>query len=322
MRANRLLTILLYLQTYQHITTCELAKKLEVSQRTIHRDMDVLSSAGFPIYAERGRYGGWKLLAHSNEKIVQLDQGEIPSLFVRLPEQIQQELGIDKNVERAQLKLLATLPENIRKEAEYSTQRIYLDSKDWHPREENHLALDTLIAALWSDRKVNIHYERSDGEIKKRLINPLGLVAKGSLWYLVAMIETDIRTYRVSRIHSIKAINDSFKRPANFDLASYWKESMKQFVNHLPKYLVTAHFDPQIQKELSLFGRWPKIEIAPEKEGKYWRQASFQFETQHQACAYMMSFGKSIEVLTPTDLRIHIKRLTQELTKLYFDQER
>jgi predicted DNA-binding transcriptional regulator YafY len=317
MRINRLFSILLCLQLHEQITTRELAERLEVSERTIHRDMGVLSSEGFPVYAEKGKYGGWRLLNDYKPKVMHLNQEEMPVLFLPLPEKIQKDLGINKDVELAQMKLLSMLPQKTRKDAENMSQRIYLDSSNWHASNENYTLLPILLNALWQNNKVWMEYVRSDQENRKRLVNPLGLVAKGNSWYLIASISDEIRTYRVDRIKQAEITEESFIRPSPFCLATYWKQSTAQFVENLPQYHVIARVDATISQKLSYSGRFPKIEVLEQEDQEGWKKLSFQFQIEQEACSYIMGFGKHIDVLEPSELRSKIKQLAEEIITLY-----
>ncbi|MXQ54103.1 WYL domain-containing protein [Shimazuella sp. KC615] len=317
MRINRLFSILLNLQLHEQLTTKELAQKLEVSERTIHRDMDVLSAEGFPVYAEKGKYGGWKLLQNYKPKIMQLNQEEMPVLFLPLSEKIQQDLGIKKEVELAQMKLLSILPQKTRKDAEYMLERIHLDSSHWHPTKKDQVFLASLQNALWRDQKVWIEYLRADQENRKRLVNPLGLVAKGSTWYLIASLDDQIRTYRVDRIKQVEVTEESFTRPHDFCLASYWKKSTEQFVERLPQYHVVAQVDAAILQNLSYAGRFPKIDVLEEQMQAGWSKVALQFQVEQEALAFIMGFGAKIRVIEPDVLRRKIQQKSEEIVALY-----
>ncbi|MFC4547500.1 helix-turn-helix transcriptional regulator [Paenactinomyces guangxiensis] len=320
MRADRLLSILLLLQVHKQMTTGELAKHLEVSDRTIHRDMEALSSAGFPVYAERGKHGGWKLLDDFQTRIIHLNQSEIPVLFLPLPEKLLKEMGMDKDAKTAQMKLLSFLPEKVREDAENISQRIYLDTASWHPSIENKPFLPVLQTALWQNQKVLLTYMRSDGETRERLVHPLGLVAKGNTWYLVASVNDEIRTYRVSRIKDAQLSGETFVRPPQFDLVRYWEESSQQFIKRLPQYHVVVRADPAIVDKLPYPGRFPKIKMLDEHDRQGWKKISLQFQIEQEACAYIMGFGKQMEILQPEELRTKVQRLAKEILGMYSEE--
>jgi predicted DNA-binding transcriptional regulator YafY len=236
MRADRLLSILLLLQMHQRITARELATRLEVSERTIHRDMEALSTAGIPVTAERGSSGGWSLLAEYSTNLTGLTEAEIQALFLTRPSHLLADLGLHQASEAAFIKLLAALPSLSRRDAEYVRQRIHIDATGWHHTDENVSCLATLQEAVWQERKVSLTYQRGDGPIVERMVDPLGLVAKGSTWYLVAAVDGEVRTYRISRMQGASLTSEPCIRPRDFDLAAYWAQSSTNFVANLPRY--------------------------------------------------------------------------------------
>src|SRR5215831_19484567 len=186
MRADRLLSILLLLQVHRRITAGELARRLEVSERTIHRDMEALSTAGISVVADRGVGGGWSLLDEYRTNLTGLNRAEIRALFLGGPGRLLADLGLEKASDAALIKLLAALPSANRSDAEYIRQRIHIDISGWHRPDESIPFLPVLQEAIWRDRKLAMTYGRGGGcDPVDRLVDPLGLVAKGSVWYLV-----------------------------------------------------------------------------------------------------------------------------------------
>src|SRR5712691_4174354 len=201
MRADRLLSVLLLLQVHRRLTARELAKRLEVSERTIHRDMDALSAAGFPVFAERGIGGGWMLVEGYRTNLTGLNKDEIQALFLTKPLRVLADLGLEKASNAALIKLSAALPSAHRDGAEHARQRIHVDVTGWNRSNESIEFLPALQEAIWQERKLKFSYQRGGGcDAVERLADPLGLVAKGSVWYLVAGVEGEIRSYRVSRV--------------------------------------------------------------------------------------------------------------------------
>ncbi len=210
LRADRLLSILLLLQIHWRMTARELADKLEVSERTIHRDMEALSISGVPVMAERGTGGGWTLPKGYQTDLTGLSQPEIRSLFLGKPSRLMTDLGMHKVSETALTKLMAALPPIQPSGAEYARQRIYVDTANWRRCGEDISLLPTLQDAIWQERKLLFTYQRSEGSISERVADPLGLVAKGNIWYLVAAVAVEPRTYRVSRIRSATVAGGAF----------------------------------------------------------------------------------------------------------------
>ncbi len=181
MRADRLLSIVLLLQVHRHLTARDLAGRLEVSERTIHRDMEALSVAGIPVVAERGTNGGWSLLGEYRTNLTGLNEAEVQSLFVTRPSRLLADLNLEKAAEGKLLKLLAALPSIYRRGAEYARQRIYVDVAGWNRAEETVPLLHVLQDAIWQERKVRMTYGQTECVAVERLADPLGLVAKGSV---------------------------------------------------------------------------------------------------------------------------------------------
>ena len=278
MRADRLLSILLLLQVHRRLTARELAKRLEVSERTIHRDMEALSAAGVPVTAERGAGGGWALLEDYRTNLTGLNEAEIQALFLTKPPRLLADLGLDKASDAALIKLLAALPSMSRRGAEHARQRIYVDTGGWRQPEEAFPFLSTLQEAVWQERKLRLTYQRSDGAGVERLVDPLGLVAKGSVWYLVAAVEGEMRTYRVSRMQGVTVTDEPCVRPPDFDLAAYWAQSTADFKANLPRYPATLRVDPAILPRIRQGGRYTRIEHEYPPDADGWIKLSMDFE--------------------------------------------
>jgi predicted DNA-binding transcriptional regulator YafY len=318
MRADRLLSILLLLQVHQRITARELAKRLEVSERTIHRDMEALGMAGIPITAERGTNGGWSLLEAYRTNLTGLNAAEVQALFLSNSTHLLADLGLQKAADAALIKLLAAIPSISRQNAEYVRQRIYIDATSWHAAGDNDLSsLSILQEALWHERKLLLTYQRSDNATVERLVDPLGLVAKGSTWYLVAAIEDEMRTYRVSRIKTAILQEQSCVRPADFDLASYWIQSSARFVAAMPRYPVTVRVAPDVLERISHAGRYARIEHMEAPDGDGWIKLDLCFEMEEAACGYLLSFGTRVEILEPQALRMNVLHLAKNMVDFY-----
>jgi len=316
MRADRLLSILLLLQVHRRITAHELAKRLEVSERTIHRDMEALSATGVPVTADRGSGGGWSLLENYRTNLTGLSLAEVQALFLTTPATILTDLGLHKASEAALIKLLATLPSHSQHTAEYARQRIYVDATGWNRAEEMVPALPMLQEAIWQEQKLHIIYERGE-TLVERLIDPLGLVAKGSVWYLVAAVEDQVRNYRVSRIREARLSDQSSRRPLDFDLAAYWVQATADFKENLPRYAATVRVDPSILSYMRLVGRYTRIErvFPPDEDG--WVRLSMQFQEERGACEYVVSFGSQIEVVEPAALREKVIQVAESILTFY-----
>ena len=317
MRADRLLSILLLLQVHRRLTARELAKRLEVSERTIHRDMEALSASGIPVTAERGINGGWSLLEAYQTNLTGLNEAEVQAIFLTKPARLLTDLGLHQASEAALIKLLAALPSLSRRDAEYARQRIYVDANSWHSTEEAVPCLSTLQDAIWQERKVHFTYRRGDDSIVERIIDPLGLVAKGNVWYLVAAVEGEMRTYRVSRIQRAIITDQVCMRPPNFDLAGHWEQSSTHFKANLPRYLATVRVNPVILSQMRYASRFASIEHAEPPDADGWMQLSMRFDGEHIACEFIVSFGAQIEVVEPQALREQVIRTAEDIIAFY-----
>jgi predicted DNA-binding transcriptional regulator YafY len=311
MRADRLLSIVLLLQTHQRLTARDLARRLEVSERTILRDMEALSGSGIPVLADRGAGGGWRLLDGYQTKLTGLTAAEIQALFVARPERLMADLGLKHEADSAILKLEAALPERSRREAEFARSRIWIDPRGWRDPGESIASLPVLLAALWQERRVRFVYHRALCEPSERTVDPLGLVAKGSAWYLIAQSNDEPRTYRVSRIHEPAILDDPAVLPAGFDLQSYWERSAAEFRSQLPRYYATFLADPSVLRWARYRG-WRLEEETPEK-GRV--RIRLRFDIEEEARQFALSFGSAIEVVDPPELREAVVEAAREIVR-------
>ena len=320
MRADRLLSIMLLLQVHQRVTARELSRRLEVSERTIHRDMEALSMAGVPVFAERGASGGWALVEEYRTNLTGLNKSEIQALFLTKPSRLLSDLGLDKASDGAFIKLLAALPAMYRSDAEYARQRIYVDTASWTRSEEAIPFLAMIQAAVWQERRLRITYDRGDCDAVERTVDPLGLVAKGSVWYLVAGVEGEVRSYRISRVRDAEVIDEPCTRPKEFDLAAYWEQNTASFKAALPRYQTTVRVRAEVFPRLLFAGRFARIEQAgaPDKDG--WIKVSLRFDVEEMACEYVLSFGAQIEVLEPPLLRDKVIKMAESVLAFYAEK--
>jgi predicted DNA-binding transcriptional regulator YafY len=303
MRADRLLSILLLLQGQRRITARDLALRLEVSARTIHRDMTALGAAGVPIMAARGAGGGWSLSEAYSTDLTGLTTIEARSLFLAAPARVLADLGLRQASEGALIKLLAALPAAARRDAEYTRQRIYIDAAGWQQSGEHLPCLAAVQDAVWRERRLAIIYGRGDGSVVERVVDPLGLVAKGRLWYLVAAVESEPRSYRVDRIREAVPTEQRSARPAGFDLPAYWDASVAGLQERLPRYRVEARVDPAMLPRMRFSERFVRVELVGERDADGWEVVTLHCQGQDEACAYVLGFGPNIAVLAPEDLR-------------------
>jgi predicted DNA-binding transcriptional regulator YafY len=254
-RASRLVNVLLLLQTRGQMTAAELARELEVSERTIYRDVDALSQSGVPIYAERGPHGGIRLVEGYRTRLTGLTASEAEALFLSgLPGPAAQ-LGLGTVVAAAKLKVLAALPPELRTRASRITERFHVDAPGWFQSPDAVPHLETLASAVWDARRVRLAYQRPDKAVSRE-IEPLGLVLKGGAWYLVARSAGQFRTYRVSRVLDAQPTEDSFDRPAGFELAAHWAESISAYERDFERTEVVFRVPPeQVDEVIDVVGR-------------------------------------------------------------------
>ena len=321
MRADRLLSIMLLLQARGRLTARELAERLEVSERTIHRDMAALSGAGVPVYAERGASGGWAMLDDYRTDLTGLNEEEIQALVLAAPPRVLDDLGLRRAADGALIKLLAALPAISRRGAEDARQRIHVDTSGWRRSEESAPCLPTVQDAVWQGRTLRLIYHKGDEESEavERLVDPLGLVAKGAVWYLVAAVAGEPRAYRVSRISAATLCDRPCMRPPGFDLAAYWAKSSAAFTARLPRYPMILRVAPDVLPRLEGAARatWARVECVGLPEADGWSTAQVLGETEEEACALVLRFGAGVEVVEPTELRQRVTGLARGISDFY-----
>ena len=318
MRADRLLSIMLLLQLYQRLTAGELARRLEVSERTIHRDMEALSTAGVPVVAERGSGGGWALVDGYRTNLTGLNAAEIQTLFAGLPERLLSDLDMGRDSDAAHVKLLAALPAASRADAEYARRRVHVDVAGWGGAEEAVPHLHTVQEAVWRGRKLLFAYGSDCGEAAERVVDPLGLVAKGGVWYLVARATGgEARSYRVSRVVRARVAEEPCERPADFDLAAFWAGSVARFKSHAPQFRATFRAHKSVLHLMPYAGRFSRVESLGETDAEGWATVSMRFQFEEDAAGLALGFGTKVEVVEPEDLREKILRTAEEVVRYY-----
>jgi predicted DNA-binding transcriptional regulator YafY len=318
MRASRLLSILLMLQTRGRLTAESLAGTFEVSVRTVYRDIEQLSAAGVPVYADRGPGGGFQLLDGFRTKLTGLTENEAETLFLSgLPGPATQ-LGLADQLLSAQLKLSAALPERSRTSAQKMAQRFHLDPVGWFRSSDQARLLPTLAHAVWTETVVEIGYRRAQSTVTRR-IHPLGLVLKAGTWYVVAERGGERRTYRVSNIESLTPSGDHFTRPKDFDLVRFWTESSRAFEVGLYREQAVLRASPRAMMRLERLGATVmdaarESAEAPDDDG--WVRVTIPIESIDQAAIDLLMLGTEAEVLKPRELRRRIAAAARGMAKL------
>lgn len=311
MRADRLLSELLLLQAHGRLTGREIAKRLEVSERTVHRDMEALSAARVPVFALRGSHGGWQLDEDWRTQVPALDEAELRALLMAQP-RIIGDPRLAAAAERALGKLMAALPGPLRERAASIRQRLFVDTTAWYGTTENLAMLPMAQEAVASERKLEMQYKPSGRESGLRVVDPLGLVAKGSAWYLVAKTPNGFRTYRVSRIERARILAKASERPADFDLAQYWTSSTKQFQDGWVRVSATLRLEPRAAEWVKSWRNTAAIETN-QADAEGWITLKLQFDHESEACFFVLGLGSRVEVIEPVSLR---ERVAAEVEKV------
>lgn len=301
MKADRLLSLLLLLQARGRLTGRELARRLEVSPRTVHRDMEALGAAGVPVFALRGAHGGWQLDERWRTRVPGLDEAELQALLMAQP-RVLGHARLARAAERALDKLLAALPVPLREQASSIQKRLHVDTTGWSGTPEDLSMLPVVQDAVSRDRRLAIRYWPAGRKAAERIVDPMGLVAKGSTWYLVARTPGGLRTYRVSRIEHARLIDEAVERPADFDLAAYWNTAMEELRKGWERYEATLLLEPGAAAS---FQRWRTTPAAPAKvpNADGWVTVRAQFDDEEQACFVVLGLGPRVDVIEPASLR-------------------
>lgn len=309
MRADRLVSIIMLLQSRGKMTTQSLAAELDVSRRTILRDIDALSFAGIPVYAEGGHGGGVALDENYRTTLTGLNEDEIQALFLVGNQRLLEEIGLGEAVESTQRKLTAALPTQHQPSVTYIRQRIYIDPLWWWHDSEPMKFWADLQRAVYEDCTIEVIYEKYNGEISQRTLEPYGLVAKSSLWYLVARdIGRDPaswRTFRVARLREVHLLTSQFQRDPTFDLATYWHEHLEEFMTAFSEYEFTLRIHPE-QVNLA---RWltPGRNRIVRTAANGWVTIHFQLDNRALAEMLVFGLGAMCEVVEPDTLKDAVK---------------
>ena len=326
MRASRLLSLQMLLETQGRMSATALADALEISVHTLYRDVDQLSAAGVPIYAERGRNGGFALLPGWKTTLTGLTPSEAQAVFLSGLPGPAQDLGLGSDVEGARLKLLSSLPASWREDAQRVSTRLHLDPVDWYRESDPTPYLPTVAAAVWSGHQVAMRYE-SWADTVERTVNPLGLVLKAGVWYLVALpavaansAAVGPRTYRVSNILAATALATAVRRPARFDLAGYWAQSIQRFESAIYTGKAALLATPAGLKGLRALSSAVAraVAAAPPSRRKDGRVAvTVPIESVEHACGQLMRLSPQVEVLRPAALRRALVERVRATAQLY-----
>jgi predicted DNA-binding transcriptional regulator YafY len=301
MKSDRLLSALLLLQAHGRLTGRAMAGRLEVSMRTVHRDMEALSAAGVPVFALRGAQGGWQLNPGWRTQVPGLDEAELRALLMSQP-RVMGDVRLAAAAESALEKLTASLPAAMRERAASIRQRLHVDTAGWRGTGENLALLPVVQDAVARDRKLAIRYRKAEREEVDRTVDPLGLVAKGATWYLFAGTPRGTRTYRVSRILEARILDEACARPENFNLAAAWKASTKEFQEGRTAYNATLRVDARAAEWIKI---WQMVHIIDREGDRVTMRVRLHHEDE--ACFLVLGLGARAEVLAPPKLRDRVR---------------
>ncbi|MBN8482155.1 MAG: WYL domain-containing protein, partial [Xanthomonadales bacterium] len=313
MKASRLLSLLMLLQSRQGMSAGALAQALEVSVRTIQRDIDALSAAGVPVFAERGRNGGFRLRPGWSTRLTGLTEAEVDALFLAGLPGPATELGLAAAAASARLKVTAALPAEWRQRAEQVRACLHVDPPDWHRVAEKPALLRDVARAIHSSTAVRIRYE-SWNATSVREIHPLGLVLKAGVWYLVASSPSraDPATYRLGSVLALEALSRRFRRPRRFDLARHWSESTARFERERQAIAVELRASPRAR-------RWMRnervgfVDLPSATTADGWTGVRVAYESLDYAVRQLLAFGNEIEVLAPTAVRRRLAEVARDV---------
>ena len=323
MRADRLLSLLMLLQTRGRLTARELAERLEVSERTIYRDLEALSAAGVPVYADRGPGGGCGLLDGYRTTLTGLTEAEARALFmVSLPAPLGA-LGVSQELRSALLKLSAALPPGRRAAEAEARQRIHVDSTWWFQPAGPAPCLPVLHDAVWRDRRLRLTWRGWGGPAARPItaeVEPYGLAAKAGVWHLVYALADRLRVCAAADVLAAEPTGTTFTRPADFDLAEFWRAWCAEVEQGRPRFEVTARVAPGLWPRLGLYlgeGRPVAIEATGPAEADGWHPARLTFEYFEEARGRLLGVGGALEVLEPEALRRSLADFAEQALAVY-----
>lgn len=307
MKAGRLVSMLLLLQTRGRMTAAQLAEELEVSVRTVYRDVESLSAAGVPLYGDAGHAGGYRLLDGYRTRLTGLTADEAEALFLAGAPGPAAELGLGSVLAAAQLKVRAALPAELRDHADRVSGRFHLDAPGWYAEAEEVPYLPAVADAVWNNRVLNIVYRRwrTPTDVERRL-EPYGLVLKAGRWYVVA--GPGPRTFRVDQILQLAECDEEFVRPDDFDLAAYWAAYQRDFHERLYQGEAVVRLAPGVTLARA-------VDVREDRDG--WTLATVPVESVDRALGEFLRMGADVEVMEPPELRARMAEAVAVLAARY-----
>ncbi|MHB9862373.1 helix-turn-helix transcriptional regulator [Streptomyces sp. YIM S03343] len=341
MRAARLIKMVLLLQSRPVMTAGELARELEVSERTVVRDAQALSEAGVPVYADRGRTGGYRLVGGYRTRLTGLARGEAEALFLSGVPQALREMGLADTASAARLKVSAALLPALRDASRTAAQRFHLDAPAWFRAPDTPALLPPLAEAVWSDQVITARYRRDPGAAETdRTLEPYGLVLKAGVWYLCARVadgavdakDADgrdgsqagvggFRVYRVERFTAVRPARERFVRDAGFDLPGFWAEQAEEFARSILRDEVVVRLSTEGVRRLAYVvdpvGAREALAGAGVPDGAGWVTVTLPVESAEVAHGQLTALGPEVEVLAPAGLRERFAADARRAAALY-----
>lgn len=315
MRADRLIMIILLLQTHQSMTAKSLAEKLEVSERTIYRDIDALTTLGVPVYADRGRYGSIKLDGKFRTSLTGLTDNDIFYFSLPVPHKLINDLNIKMPDNSSFMKLFSTAPKKLMPSLSDINNMVLVDMDAWGKEtyRTDSKILKTLQNAIFSMHRIKIAYDKKD-TIKNYTLNPLSLVLKRTVWYLIAQDDDIIKTFRLDKITALEAMDIGFERPNDYKLTEHWKETVHNFRRSLPKYPITVTVDPEVY---SILKRRKTLRILSEKKLSNSYLLELLFDIKFEAMHFIFEWGSKIKLIEPKAFIDDLIEKSNEILCLY-----
>ncbi|NBE53398.1 helix-turn-helix transcriptional regulator [Streptomyces boluensis] len=322
MRAARLIKMVLLLQNRPSMTAAELARELEVSERTVTRDAQALSEAGVPVYADRGRLGGYRLVGGYRTRLTGLGRDEAEALFLSGVPGALREMGLEDAASAARLKVSAALLPSLRDASRTASQRFHLDAPGWFREPETPELLPDVAEAVWDDRRITARYRRQDTEVEREL-EPYGLILKAGVWYLCARVpehETH-RVYRIDRFSSVTPGGERFVRDEEFELSRFWEERAGQFARSILRSEVVLRLSPEGVRRLPYTAdpgaAREALDAAGPGDDRGWVRIVLPVENDEVAYSQLLVLGAECEVLEPAALRGRFAETAAGLRELY-----
>jgi predicted DNA-binding transcriptional regulator YafY len=322
MRASRLVSIILLLQARGQLTAGQLAAELEVSVRTIYRDVGSLQAAGIPLYGDAGPAGGYQLVAGYRTRLTGMTAAEAEALALAGIPGPAAELGLGGVLAAAQLKLDAALPAEMRSRAALVRERFHLDAPGWYHDGDAVPLLSEIADTVWKQQRIDVRYRRwrAPTDVTRRL-DPHGLVLKAGKWYLVAGDDQGMRTYRISQILDLAVLAETFERAADFDLAEYWTAGISEFRAGLLQGHATIRLSPAGRDRAVALYNAETIRALrataspPDQDG--WVTAIVPIESAENAQSEFLRLGADVEIIEPPELRARISDVARGLAAIY-----